>query len=87
MSTTELKSEIENWLTKMPADRLEQVLAYISFLAQWSSDKPSTVSHSKTSADQRRAAFRRHCGAMGSGQTKSADNDAIDVDLAQAYAA
>ena len=86
MSTTELKSEIEQWLTQMPADRLEQVLAYISFLAQWSPDKPKVNTPSKTLDDQRRAAFQRHCGVIGSGKLHGADNDSIDADLSRAYA-
>lgn len=88
MSTMELKSEIEQWLAKLPADKLEQVLAYVSFISQWSTSKPNitAMGQTKTSVDQQRADFRRHCGAIRSGLSNSADNNAIDADLAASYA-
>ena len=84
----ELKSEIEQWLAKLPADKLEQVLAYISFISQWSTRKPSAtaVTQNKTSAEQLRANFQRHSGAIRSGLANGADNSAIDDDLADSYA-
>jgi hypothetical protein len=86
MSNLELKTEIEQWLARLPADKLEQVLAYVSFISQRSTNKTAPV-QSKPSAEQKRADFRRHCGAIHSGSAIGADNDSIDVDLADSYGA
>lgn len=84
MSSLELKSQIVQWIEAMPADKLEQVMAFVAFLRQ-SSTVLYPAPNAKDAAE-RRAAFKRHCGAAHSGKPNGADNDAIDADLAQTYA-
>ena len=83
MSTFELKSQISQWIETLPPDKLEQVLAFVSFLSGWPSD---AVEQSSVHADAQRFNLHKHCGAIRSNQVNGADNDSIDRDLAQSYA-
>lgn len=76
----EIYELLQTVASQMGRSTEEVALEWLACLAP--KPRPQLTVEEREAAEQR---FRRHCGAVDSGNPRSADNEQIDADLAREY--